>query len=73
MNKKQKQSITSGGEENYEPPPGEPPLCSNWLSRVAACASKNLSVFPRREDCIGDHCFYRKSLGVLGFVEFYPE
>ena len=66
-------SWTCGQEDDYEPPPDDDPLPVGWLRRMVLGVATYLSVRPRREDASRLHCLYRKSLGVVGIVEFYPD
>ena len=55
-------------DESVEPPS----ISGSWLYRMVASLKTHFSLRPRRDDVPHPHCFYRKSFGIMGFVEFYP-
>ncbi|OHB66991.1 MAG: hypothetical protein A2Y76_02850 [Planctomycetes bacterium RBG_13_60_9] len=62
-----------GKEEDYEPPPGDDPLPDGRLWRMVSVLAAYFGVRPRGEGGTRLHCFYRKSLGIMGTVEFRPD
>lgn len=62
-----------GKEEDYEPPPNDDPLPGGRLRGMVSRVAAYVSVRPRGEDPSRLHCLYRKSLGVVGTVEFHPD
>lgn len=60
-----------GGEED-EPPPADASLCHGGVRRMVSRVASYFSLFEGRENHDGGHCVFRKSLGIMGSVEFRP-
>lgn len=60
-----------GTSDDYHESNSDDPLpVGGWRRMVSGIASY-LSVCPRGKDAIGSSCLYRKSLGIVGIVEFH--
>ena len=63
-------------EASDEPPePPEPPgnLFIRGLSRMVAVVTPNLSMCKGRESHYDYNCIFRKHLGIMGVIDFYPQ
>ena len=67
---------SSNMDVSDEPPePSEPPgtIRLRWFSRMVAFFTPDFSLCQGGTSDLNLHCVYRKHLGIMGFVEFYPK
>ncbi len=61
-------------QEGQSDEPPEPPSISYcWLRRMVALTKKNFGLCERRENNSRFNYIFRKSFGIMGFAEFYPQ
>jgi hypothetical protein len=62
-----------GGTVNDDIPPGNFSLYFGWISGVGDFLIQNTSMFKKQASVTDRFSVYRKSLGVLCFVDFYQK